>query len=87
MQQILPHPAGLDWATPPNEPDAGQQVRLDRSQDGIVIEIERTRGRWAAGVRHDDVETTEAVDCHRDEVLRRSRAGHVCPHGDDIRAV
>ena len=71
----------------PHEPDAREQVRLDRRQDCVVIEIERTRGRWAAGVRHDDVETTEKVDCHRDEVLRRSRVGHVCPDGDDVRAV
>ena len=70
----------------PHEADAREQVRLHRLQDGLVIAVERARCRWAAGVRHDDVETAETVDRDRNEVLGRPRIGHVRPDGHDFRA-
>ena len=63
IRQIGPQPAaGQVRQRGSDETDRGQQVRLDRVPQGVVVDLDRLGLRRPAGVRDQDVQGAEALD-------------------------
>ncbi len=85
MQQIRPH----CWARRcgdrgSGQSDRGEHVVVERPEQLLVGDLERTSSGWPARVRHDDVDPAPVLQGRVDQRRRHRRIGHVPGHDDGV---